>query len=355
MKKKLSLGIISFLLCLFLTVPVFAQNECAHQWEILYRTEPDCTFSGTERRYCTLCYKSETIVLPPTGHIWSDWEMIVESDCTHPGVMSRSCTICHFAEHKDAPTNDAHSWSSWISSTGLCTEVKQRYRYCYYCGKKEYNNIPATDHVWGRWYTDKKATIFQSGSKIQYCSNCSAKNKVTIPKLKMTSSQKQVKKSVDAFFKYAKQYNTGKLKKCFSKPSTVQLFVDNNYMAKYFQKYNKRISYTLKSIKVKGKKATVSLTYKYPNRYNTFSVVFENAFYYKLENPYISDSQLYKYMYDKACQNSKAGTDYSYGKLTLELRKYGSAWKITSFSSKINNLIHSNYPKAYNDYFNSRL
>ena len=206
-------------------------------------------------------------------------------------------------------------------------------------------------HVWSEWMVDQKPTIFEEGISIQYCINCFDENVKEIPKLKMTSSQKQVKKSVDRFFKYAKQYNTSKLAKCFTKPSSVKLFVENNYMASYFKKYNKRISYELKSIKVSGKTATVKLSYKYPDRYSVFMTAFENAVYYQIENPNASESQLMKYLYERICKHSKVGIDYNYGNLTLKLKKSGSSWKIASFSSKINNLIHSNYIKAYNDYF----
>lgn len=206
-------------------------------------------------------------------------------------------------------------------------------------------------HVWSEWIVDQKPTIFEEGISIQYCINCFDENVKEIPKLKMTPSQKQVKKSVDHFFKYAKQYNTGKLAKCFTKPSSVKLFVENNYMASYFKKYNKRISYELKSIKVSGKTATVKLSYKYPDRYSVFMAAFENAVYYQIENPNASEAQLMKYLYERICKHSKVGIDYNYGKLTLKLKKSGSSWKIASFSSKINNLIHSNYTKAYNDYF----
>ena len=95
----------------------------------------------------------------------------------------------------------------------------------------------------------------------------------------------------------------------------------------------------------------MKLSYKYPNRYNVFKAAFENSVYYQLKNPNISESQLLKYMYERICVHSKAGIDYSYGNLTLKLKKSGSAWKITSFNSKIDNLLHSNYTKAYNDYF----
>lgn len=186
---------------------------------------------------------------------------------------------------------------------------------------------------------------------MRYCINCLTEDKIIIPKQKMTTAQKQVKKSVDRFFKYAKQYNTSKLTKCFTKPSSVKLFIENSYMPQYYKKYNKRISYELKSIKVSGKNATVKLSYKYPNRYNVFKAAFENSVYYQLKNPNISESQLLKYMYERICVHSKAGIDYSYGNLTLKLKKSGSAWKITSFNSKIDNLLHSNYTKAYNDYF----
>lgn len=228
---------------------------------------------------------------------------------------------------------------------------KKAYRSCSYCHTQETTIIPASNHVWGEWYIDKKPTIFKTGVRMRYCINCLTEDKIIIPKQKMTTAQKQVKKSVDRFFKYAKQYNTSKLTKCFTKPSSVKLFIENSYMPQYYKKYNKRISYKLKSIKVSGKNATVKLSYKYPNRYNVFKAAFENSVYYQLKNPNISESQLLKYMYERICVHSKAGIDYSYGNLTLKLKKSGSAWKITSFNSKIDNLLHSNYTKAYNDYF----
>ena len=228
---------------------------------------------------------------------------------------------------------------------------KKAYRSCSYCHTQETTIIPASNHVWGEWYIDKKPTIFKTGVRMRYCINCLTEDKIIIPKQKMTTAQKQVKKSVDRFFKYAKQYNTSKLTKCFTKPSSVKLFIENSYMPQYYKKYNKRISYELKSIKVSGKNATVKLSYKYPNRYNVFKAAFENSVYYQLKNPNISESQLLKYMYERICVHSKAGIDYSYGNLTLKLKKSGSAWKITSFNSKIDNLLHSNYTKAYNDYF----
>lgn len=351
MKKKLILScIVGFLLCLLSVIPIYA-SECSHVWETVYRIEPDCLSKGSEMKICQKCRKIETISLPVSDHPWGEWQITTAPNCTYTGIKTRTCTFCYKTQQEDVPTNGIHSWSDWKTATNICTEEKKAYRSCSYCHTQETTIIPASNHVWGEWYIDKKPTIFKTGVRMRYCINCLTEDKIIIPKQKMTTAQKQVKKSVDRFFKYAKQYNTSKLTKCFTKPSSVKLFIENSYMPQYYKKYNKRISYKLKSIKVSGKNATVKLSYKYPNRYNVFKAAFENSVYYQLKNPNISESQLLKYMYERICVHSKAGIDYSYGNLTLKLKKSGSAWKITSFNSKIDNLLHSDYTKAYNDYF----
>lgn len=351
MKKKLILScIVGFLLCLLSVIPIYA-SECSHVWETVYRIEPDCLSKGSEMKICQKCRKIETISLPVSDHPWGEWQITTAPNCTYTGLRPHLYFLLQNSTRRCS--NQTEFIPGLIGKLLLIYVQKKKnaYRSCSYCHTQETTIIPASNHVWGEWYIDKKPTIFKTGVRMRYCINCLTEDKIIIPKQKMTTAQKQVKKSVDRFFKYAKQYNTSKLTKCFTKPSSVKLFIENSYMPQYYKKYNKRISYKLKSIKVSGKNATVKLSYKYPNRYNVFKAAFENSVYYQLKNPNISESQLLKYMYERICVHSKAGIDYSYGNLTLKLKKSGSAWKITSFNSKIDNLLHSNYTKAYNDYF----
>lgn len=351
MKKKIMIMVTTLLVFVF-ALPVFAKSDCSHLWETIYRIDPYCTISGVEYRYCTLCYKSETITLPPAGHIWGEWETLSESDCSHLGTKSRACTICHLVEHASIPTNDIHSWSSWISSTGLCTEERERYRYCSYCGKREYNNIPATNHIWGYWHTDKKASIFQSGSKVRYCCNCPAENRKNIPKIKMTASQKKIKKSVDVFFKYAKKYNASKIRSCFAAPAKTNLFIQNKYMPKFFQKYNKYISYEIHSIRVKRATATVKLSYQYLDYQELFTDAIDAYVEHFRNVTSHNEDQAQRYLYTYVMRNAKYyGKNYcGFGEKTIKLRKIKGKWKISSFNSQLENMLHCNYAYAYNAY-----
>ncbi|MGN0179062.1 MAG: leucine-rich repeat protein, partial [Monoglobaceae bacterium] len=69
------------------------------------RVEPTCTEDGEEYHLCELCEEriGETVVLPATGHSWSEWTVKIPATFEAEGTSERICSICQEKETEIIP------------------------------------------------------------------------------------------------------------------------------------------------------------------------------------------------------------------------------------------------------------
>ena len=77
-------------------------------WTIV--TAADCRTgaSGTQRRTCSNCSKTETSAIQPS-HAWGSWSVVEAPSCLAPGLQTRNCTVCQKADEATMAQTD-HTW-----------------------------------------------------------------------------------------------------------------------------------------------------------------------------------------------------------------------------------------------------
>lgn len=310
MKKKL---VPLFIMLLFFALPVHAE-ECQHDWEYSITVEPTCIKDGFCFRTCKICNKWEEVGLPAKGHEWDNWYIIADPDCTDPGEKVRYCNVCY--ERQCVP-------------------------------------IPPHGHVMGNWKITKKPTKYQTGIQKRYCSACDYEESKTIPKLKINTKEKNIIKTINNFYSAAKNYNVQKIRSCFIKGSDFKAFVEMKEMAKFCKKHNKKIKYEIKSISIKGSKATVKVRCTYPDADLAIYDAMEDNMYYFFYHPNASDRTFLKAVYKDILYYSK----YIYGiplenvTVTFPMQKKGNSWKIQKTNLKMIDSVHCGYESAYRSVF----
>lgn len=163
---------------------------------------------------------------------------------------------------------------------------------------------------------------------------------------------KNVQTTVKKFYNAAKVYNAPRMKSCFVNPDDLKAFVTMKEMANYCRKQNKKLKYTIRSTKVKGKSATVKVRCTYKNAYDAMYYSFDDAVFYKLIHPYCSERELQINQYKELLSNVKIfGVPMNTKTITLNLKKVNGKWKISKVTRSILDSINCNYESAYQDYF----
>lgn len=114
------------------------------EWTI--ENYPGCTTYGTEALMCNSCgYAVETRPIPPKGHDYMP--ETVYPTCTESGYTRHYCVEC-FDEYKDSFTEPTgHTYTEWeIVQVQTCTSDGVRMRFCFPCGETENETIPAFGH-----------------------------------------------------------------------------------------------------------------------------------------------------------------------------------------------------------------
>lgn len=94
-------------------------------------------------------------------------------------------------EKKETTTAHTHSWKS-SKVAAACTTKGYTLKKCS-CGETEKTNyVNALGHSWGDWETIKAATTSATGTKRRTCSRCGETESQTIPKISMTTGEKQI-------------------------------------------------------------------------------------------------------------------------------------------------------------------
>ena len=102
MKKKLSILLMVVFMITTLPLQVFAEETCNHTWSNwIVETEPDCSQTGNQYRYCTKCDEGQTVTLPATGlHEWDSWVKTKSPTINRTGLQKRECEVCGKIETK---------------------------------------------------------------------------------------------------------------------------------------------------------------------------------------------------------------------------------------------------------------
>lgn len=329
-----------------------------HNWSKWHIEDAGCFTSGSKTRYCEYCDKEETIEIPAYGsHDWGKWVVEEEPTCGNVGYKIRYCTRCEDDTFQEVeipiPANKKHTWSSWtVDEKADCQNSGKKSRHCTVCWKEETKIIPANknNHNYGKWYTVRKSTAFKKGYSIRTCYTCMHEQKKSLPLLPeakiKTASEKQISKSLNTFFTAAKNYDISKMKKCFSN-GKIRPFSNKSLQASW-RKYTKAyLRFKIKSVSVKGKKATVKLYCQYPDGTDAFQTALSeaNAYYYyhpetsneKMNN--IFCSYIRKYLKKREIKTTT---------ISLNMVKKGNTWKISKYTASLDNVLQGNYEKAVN-------
>ena len=154
-----------------------------HDWEIVAAVAPTCTEPGrTEGAKCKVCgeVRSVSEELPAKGHTYTT-EVITPVTCEANGLTKKYCTECNESETLVVPAT-GHDWSDWIYEENFTCEVGgERYKTCANCGSIGYREtLPPQGHDWsGEWTVDTAPTCTVKGYKSHHCTRCDARNDIT--------------------------------------------------------------------------------------------------------------------------------------------------------------------------------
>ena len=176
---------------------VYEESKHTHTLVKTDEVSETCTEDG-HRAYwtCTECGKlfsdsngnfeiSEPIVIPATGHDWSEWEVTKPATENEDGIETRICKndASHVENRGINKFSHVHTLVKTDRVSPTCTEDGcEAYWTCTECnklfsdsnGKNEISNpmiIHATGHDWGEWIVTKPATETEDGVETRVCKN----------------------------------------------------------------------------------------------------------------------------------------------------------------------------------------
>lgn len=169
------------------------------------------------------------------------------------------------------------------------------------------------------------------------------------------ASKKEIKKvqtTVKKFYNAAKVYNAPRMKSCFVNPDKLQVFIENKEMARFCRKQNKKLRYSIRTTKVKGKNATVIVRCTYRDAYDPLYYSIQDTNRYLFDNFSATEEKLRDMMGFYLSLNwITYYKPLSSRNITFNLKNFNGKWLISKVSKSIINSVNCNYEKAYRDYF----
>lgn len=161
-----------------------------HNYSSSYTTDTaaTCTTNGSKSKHCTRCSaKTSVTAIAATGHSWSSWKTVTQPTCTAEGKQQRNCSVCKATETKSIAAK-GHSYSSeWtVDIASTCTVAGTKSKHCSSCSSKAaVTTIDATGHNWSEFKTSVSATTEKTGLSVRNCMNsgCTASESKVIAKL----------------------------------------------------------------------------------------------------------------------------------------------------------------------------
>lgn len=148
--------------------------------------EPTCTESGTTTYTCANCGNSYDIPILPLGHDYSIDVILQEPTCTASGTGSKQCSRCTAATTYEIPAlghNITGAADYTVVNEPTCTDPGTASGTCVNCGEVVEVEIPAAGHN----YDSENAVIVtpptctQEGTALETCTVCGAQNEITVP------------------------------------------------------------------------------------------------------------------------------------------------------------------------------
>lgn len=167
------------------------RTECVHnEWMEGYYTEsvvsePSCTSMGTTEKKCTVCGKTETTNIMPTGHQRDEGVVTKEPTCTENGTTTYTCLNCGDELNVSLPLALGHDYSvESVLQEPTCTQAGTGQRKCSRCDSATTYEIPALGHniTDAQDYTViTEPTCIRSGVAAGTCANCGEYVEVELP------------------------------------------------------------------------------------------------------------------------------------------------------------------------------
>ncbi|MBQ8121650.1 MAG: cell wall-binding repeat-containing protein [Ruminococcus sp.] len=119
--------------------------------------------------HATQMLDENEIVIPATGHLWSDWETITKESCTTDGLKMRYCTACGKTE-KPKIDKLGHDYIATVVDP-TCTKEGYTEHKCSRCSDSYKDNIVS---ALGHDYVDTvvSSTCTKEGYTLHKCSRC---------------------------------------------------------------------------------------------------------------------------------------------------------------------------------------
>lgn len=159
---------------------------------------------------------------------------------------------------------------------------------------------------------------------------------------KTATEKKRITKTIKALFSAVKKYDLDKASNCFITPSYIPLFLNTeDGFLRLVKTQNKKIKYQIKSISVKGKKATAKIRCTYINAAPAILLTEQHAPHASMDDYW---NEIY-YHVQNGLFSKKTVT------ITLSMKKIGNTWYILNPSNKRNmkleNAINCNFDGAF--------
>lgn len=193
--KKILTGLLAAIMIISSASPVFAAEECKHEWTCSKNVtkEPTCTEPGRGDLYCDDCgaLLGKDVELAPIGHYYQFAKLIKKATSTENGILQLTCGRCGAIENKtltkqqSSCSHEDTNGFNYVSET-CTTDGHGDDDICLECGKtiKEGEFFAATGHLWNKDEPEiVAATCTTDGKKIYHCWNCDATEEETIPAL----------------------------------------------------------------------------------------------------------------------------------------------------------------------------
>ena len=166
--------------------------ECIHnEWIEGYYTEsvvsePSCTYMGSSEKKCTICGKTETTNIMPTGHVRDEGVVTKEPTCTENGETTRTCINCGDKMVLPFPLALGHDDSvESVLQEPTCTQSGTGKRECSRCGELLATyEIPALGHNISDaadYNVIEEPSCIEPGKAAGTCANCAEYVEVDIP------------------------------------------------------------------------------------------------------------------------------------------------------------------------------
>ena len=141
-------------------------------WETI--TKESCTTDGLKMRYCTACGKTEKPIIDKLGHDYI--ATVIEPTCTKDGYTDHKCSRCSDSYTDTIVKSLGHNYVDTVVSP-TCTKEGYTLHKCTRCGK-EYTDskTPLADHTPDEAVSEnvKPASCTTDGSyeEVVYCKDC---------------------------------------------------------------------------------------------------------------------------------------------------------------------------------------